>query len=342
MKKVIGVSLTLLTLTLAACGNKSGGSGAPAPGAVVTPNSNLPGVPMTNGRYSYEFSVNGCSTGKKEFTSVQAYCQGLLDDALNNNCARDLRASAYNRLCVGGGNVVTANPGMNSMNTARCVVNGSDNKDRTLLQNLNPFNPRRRQVIRDIFWDGRNDRSYDILGTLVASYGKAKFTMQAATRDLPAAGVIGLVQGDGDDSFLVSSRLGSQISLTVQNDSERKETQVVCMSDSTFKRPKRDLRQLRCVYKEHGMRNSREETISWDLRSVSEQQIFEKSASEMIVLRLKPAAGGQDERIELDLRDLDYDKSMTAEGTVNEGLEVRFNSRSSGANTVLSCAPASK
>ncbi len=342
MKTILKIGVAMLSLTIAACGNKGGGGPAPAQGPVVSPTSTIPtNIPLVNGKYTYEFSVNNCSTGRREFTTVKDYCDGMLNDALNNNCARDLRVAAFNRLCVNGGSVIQ--PGtLNIMNTARCVVNGSDFGDRTLLQNLNPFNPRGRQVIRDIFWDGHRDRSYDILGTFSSKFGQAKFTMNSAQRNLPAEGVIGLVQGGSSDSFIVRSNLGSQISLTVQNESVRQATQVVCMSDSSFKKAKVDLRQVRCAYKNEDRRSSREELVSWDLRSETARQIFANSASENISLRLKPAVSGQDEKVEIEISDLDSDKSVKVEGTLNEGLEIRFDSRDTGTNLVLSCAPASK
>ncbi|MDG0814757.1 hypothetical protein [Bdellovibrio svalbardensis] len=346
MKSTLKITFAMLSLSIAACSNGGGGSGAtPVPSPVATPTTTTPTtpntIPVVNGKYTYQFSTNTCSTGRREFTSVKGYCDAMLNDALNNNCARELRVAAFNRLCVNGGTVIQ--PGtMNIMNSARCVVNGSDLKDRTLLQSLNPFNPRNRQVIRDIFWDGRADRSYDILGTISATFGRAKFTMNASQRNLPAEGVVGLVQGNGSDAYLVRSNLGSQISLFVQNESAQQETQVVCMSDSSFKKPKVDLHQVRCTYKSDGNRNPREELVNWDMRSETSKQIFGNSASENISLRLKPAMNGQDEKVELEIADLDYDKSMRAESTLNEGLEIRFSSRDSGINIVLSCAPASK
>lgn len=341
MKNILTVTFAMLSLSLAACSNGGSGSNS-GPGPVLTPTVTNPGnIPMVNGRYMYEFSANNCSTGRREFATIKEYCDGMLNDSLNSNCARDLRIAAFNRQCINGGS--TIQPGtMNIMNTARCVVNGNDLKERTFLQSLNPFNPQRRQVIRDIFWDGRRDRSYDILGTISAAYGKAKFTMSPAQQNLPAEGVVGLVQGGGRDAYLVRSQLGSQISLTVQNESARQETQMVCMSDSSFKRAKADLRQVRCTYKTEDRKSAREELLSWDLQSETARQIFAKQASESITLRLKPATSGQDARVEIEIANLDYDKSLRAESTLNEGLEIRFNSRESGANLVLSCAPASK
>lgn len=50
---------------------------------------------------SYEFSYNGCSTGRHEFNSKAAMCEGLQDDDLNNYCAIGMRASHFDANCPG-------------------------------------------------------------------------------------------------------------------------------------------------------------------------------------------------------------------------------------------------
>lgn len=341
MKISAGFLVTsLLSLTtVIACSNGGGGSSAPVqvlPSGTTVPTN----TPMVNGRFTYQFNQNGCDTGRRDFSTKVEYCQALTNDALNNNCAREARVTMFNAQCLNNG--TNAGPALNIMNSARCVMNGSDMGDRTLWQNLNPFNPRSRQMTREIFWDGHRDRTFDIMGSLGQPYGKAKFTMRAAQGATAAEGVIGLIQGNGSASYLVRSNLGSQIALTVEDQTSRKLSQVVCLSDASFKHAKKDLRQVRCVYKGDDNRGSRDELVSWDLRSMTERKIFSRIASEEITLRLKPAATGVDEHIELELKDLDGDKTLRAESTLNEGLELRFDSRETGSNIVLSCGAASK
>lgn len=54
---------------------------------------------------SYEFSENGCPTGKHEFTGPdhanvrQQLCNALLDDALNNYCAAETRHRYFESNC---------------------------------------------------------------------------------------------------------------------------------------------------------------------------------------------------------------------------------------------------
>lgn len=49
--------------------------------------------------YQYEFSVNGCSTGKHSFSSKDDYCKALQDDGLNHGCAKDIRRQTHDREC---------------------------------------------------------------------------------------------------------------------------------------------------------------------------------------------------------------------------------------------------
>lgn len=51
--------------------------------------------------YSYELSENGCSTGKREFSSQDAYCDGLRDDSGNSHCATGMRYEEFRRSCSG-------------------------------------------------------------------------------------------------------------------------------------------------------------------------------------------------------------------------------------------------
>jgi len=49
----------------------------------------------------YSLEQNGCPTGEHEFSSQDALCNGLKDDALNGNCALGLRYEMFQRDCGG-------------------------------------------------------------------------------------------------------------------------------------------------------------------------------------------------------------------------------------------------
>jgi|GEM_PF-1721530 len=334
------LAMTILTLVLSACSN--GGSQLPV--QPVTPQSTPP-VPTvgTVSEFTYEYKFNGCTTGKHSFSAKKDYCNALLDDALNANCARELRLENYNRQCTGGQAV---NPGMlPASSTARCVVNGMDLKDRTFLDNINPFKPQRSQNFRDIFWSTKRSQSYDILFSGTSLYGRTIFSMTPATQTQAARGEILLQQRKGVDTFSVSSGLGSQLNLTVTNYRLEKEVEAACVSHPSFKRPKADLSRVRCSYSSGGMQERpllKEEVFAWDLRNTVQKEIYRGRHNESLIVRLKPAVGGQDERIEIEAVDLDLDKTLKASSSLNEGLKVRYLGRQTGNELILDCAVASK
>ncbi len=48
---------------------------------------------------SYDFTQNGCATGKQSFSSKTDYCAGLLNDDLNHHCALSMREKTYQSAC---------------------------------------------------------------------------------------------------------------------------------------------------------------------------------------------------------------------------------------------------
>ncbi len=49
--------------------------------------------------YSYEYEVNGCKTGKHNFSSKKDYCAALLNEELNKGCAFRLRTQKHKQEC---------------------------------------------------------------------------------------------------------------------------------------------------------------------------------------------------------------------------------------------------
>jgi hypothetical protein len=59
------------------------------------------GSSKSDTKVSYDYTENGCPTGLKEFSSVEAMCTALKDDAANNYCAKDMRRERFNEACSG-------------------------------------------------------------------------------------------------------------------------------------------------------------------------------------------------------------------------------------------------
>ncbi len=49
----------------------------------------------------YQYSVNGCNTGKKDYNSRDELCQLLLNHEANSYCAEDMRKTRFEKNCAG-------------------------------------------------------------------------------------------------------------------------------------------------------------------------------------------------------------------------------------------------
>lgn len=345
MKVRLPFAMTVFTLALCACSN--GDNNAPAaPPPVVNPPPTLTGSPnLPNSQMltelQYEYKMNDCSTGAHKFSTKKDYCDALLNDSLNNSCARELRVQGHQYFCTGAQQA--SNPGaLSPMTTARCVVNGMDLKDRTFLENLNPFNPQRRQSFQNMFWDGKQARSFDVLTLGTNLYGKVRLALTPAQAPSAANGQIQLLQQRGNDAFSVRSNLGTKFSLLVTNYETEKEVEAVCVSEKVFKLAKRDLSQVRCKAQVVGSSGSpQEEILAWDTKTSLQKELFRGRHNEKISVRLNPAQQGEEESIQIEA-EVGFDKTMKAESTLNEGLEVRYHSRNERSEVLVNCEPASK
>lgn len=346
MKVQISTLMASLSIFMTGCSNGNNGGGnpaapvAPAPVETAAPApAPVPAVPDIQGDFSYNFNFNGCTTGEQKFSSKKAYCDGLLNDALNANCAREMRAEMYNRMCT-----VSQPADLNALapqSAARCVVNGMDLKDRTFLQNLNPFNPQRRQVFRDLFWDGKKARNFGLMSSADA-YGKARFAVAPASADKAALGEISILQPGDGDLISASSKLGTQVRLAITNFDSEKETEVTCRSDKSFLREKKSLEQVVCALKT-GKKDSpfSEETLVWDRKSALVKELRAPSQLKLTV-HLNPPADGVEERILIEGVTPSGSRAFKAESTLNEGIEVRSRSGDSRLNFAIVCLSASK
>jgi hypothetical protein len=50
---------------------------------------------------SYDFTVNGCATGKVAYKDDNDLCEALRDDQRNNYCAGSLRYEQFKKSCPG-------------------------------------------------------------------------------------------------------------------------------------------------------------------------------------------------------------------------------------------------
>lgn len=333
--------LTATSLLLGAC---SDGGGAQPPVTPIAPAPATTSLPDVTGQFTYEYKFNGCTTGKHQLSSKKEFCDSLLNDSANNNCAREMRIENYNRMCT---NTIATNVDrLPQASTARCVVNGMDLKDRTFLENLNPFNPQRLQSVRDIFWDAKRKQSYGVI-SMTENYGRVSYQLFPSTADSSAQGQVLIQQQRGDNTFSATSGLGSQVRLVITNYETAKEVESVCRSHASFKRSKADLSRVQCSYQwseegRSGRGSQRDEVFNWDQSNAVQKELYRGRAKESIFVRVTPANSSHDAKLEIEILDIDIDKTLKAEAALNEGLAVRYKGHSSGIELAVNCAPASK
>jgi hypothetical protein len=84
-------------------GSDSTDAGAPTAAQTQAVNDckNIPNRVPVDIRYVFNDTVNSasCTTACQIFTSKGSYCAALLNDVLNNNCARQQRLDTHNTNC---------------------------------------------------------------------------------------------------------------------------------------------------------------------------------------------------------------------------------------------------
>ncbi len=94
------IPVFVLMLGLLACGKDSDKTKS---GALAVESVNH--TSSSSVKEIYQFTYNGCDTGKKEFSAEdktevrKALCDGLQNDKLNNGCAYSLRYNHFQSQC---------------------------------------------------------------------------------------------------------------------------------------------------------------------------------------------------------------------------------------------------
>lgn len=84
-QRIFLIFTTVSVIAFSGCGKKDEGATASGSGG--------------RGSGAYVMEENGCNTGRHSYGSNAQYCQMLLDDALNNYCARGMREQDYEARC---------------------------------------------------------------------------------------------------------------------------------------------------------------------------------------------------------------------------------------------------
>ena len=197
--------------------------------------------------------------------------------------------------------------------------------------------------VRKFDWNGNREGSFDVLANRGPSRVTARWNLTPATRGQGemrrAEGQLVLQQGNSQ--VTVRSALGSFVKLNVTNGNSQNTVDLSCASNAAFRRDSGgDLNRVVCRFRlDDGDRHrsrSRDEVIAWNGRA-QERELIRGRDGESVVMRIKN--GG---RIEIEARNLENRQSIRAEGSINEGLEIRYRGRTSSSNLMVSCGAASK
>ena len=82
-------------------GTTSTGGATGTGGGSSTGGTTSTGGATGTGSYHYEFTFNGCDTGKHTFSSLEAMCAGLESASLNGGCALAARQQFFGDECTG-------------------------------------------------------------------------------------------------------------------------------------------------------------------------------------------------------------------------------------------------
>jgi hypothetical protein len=94
---------SLMLISAIGCKNSGGNGEAPAQSPPPAPPvANVTSQPQisTNGQNEYSIQTQNCSTGRQTFRNANEFCQALLDEKLNSNCAIEARRELHKKHCA--------------------------------------------------------------------------------------------------------------------------------------------------------------------------------------------------------------------------------------------------
>lgn len=230
-QSLLMISVVALTVVgLSACGNK-GSSGSPAPAAPpVSEQTETPNLPT--GYFSYAYSETlprRCETGLHSFNTLAEMCQALLNESLNQNCARLLRENDHFVRCrgIGGGSPLPQLPVVQGpFRNIWCSVAARDHSGRF----GSFFNNRGNRNFLN--WDSRQRRRFALpFGNLSSRFGEATLILHPAEFGQgPGSAEIVLTQKKGERQMhRVRGSLSQPTRLFVEDPDMRTSIQIECM-----------------------------------------------------------------------------------------------------------------
>lgn len=331
MKRALYFLSGLLVFSAFGCQKGGGSSSAPtatAPTAAPTP------APETTATFikTYEFrEFGGCTTGFHQLRTQQDYCNALLNEALNNSCALDMRQNAYSTECNSnlGGNIgsgVTNQTLITTGSAAYCYMVGQDQEARGLFDNRQASNQ------RFISWDGKKSQRFNLSALLPAKYGRVHLNLTPAQGSQPALGEILVSQGRL--KYSESSQFNSRLIFQVNDLQGQKKISIECLPEASFTGPAMNLNHIQCQ-----VNKDRPVDISWNAKSRLSTSLKVGNVKNLTV-SLYPPQGENEAQIEISISGIEAARSVLGRAAVRAGLAIKHVSLP-GTQVQVRCSAAS-
>ncbi len=284
-------------------------------------------------KLTYKLRGETCETPLLKFESKEKLCNALLDDDVNEGCARKERLNHFEDLCVVMTSVKADTVSLLAKgdHSAVCVTSSkkslADTKDIEKSFSLD--------------WLESKNQKFDINPGIE----KADMSLQLLKNDSVKTNELKIITLTEDKSeFSLRARAGSKVSLTMLNSESRQDTQVTCQTHIKLATKFENPSKVRCgilVDFENDVQEKK--IVDVDLKeTVVQQALYDGKSGEKVVVRVKNAGSESASKIEVLMARFDTHYSAKAESTVTEGLELGFKNPKTGKNILIICAPASK
>lgn len=338
LKTVKAISiLAILGISLSAC--QKAGSNSNGEAAVASPQGeNTSGTPVNlmNFKRSYRYFDWNCSTGLQEFTSRDSFCAALLDEQINNQCARSLRMMTHKLEC--DANSVATIPEQD-FRTSSCSVYGEDStEDIKLIKSAS--------AQKNFFWNGRSEKIYQLFGGIIKRFGISYVTLKPNQSEGATAMTLNHRYPSLGISTSIGTGVGGRFEFVTEDESASKKFVGNCVMDASFALKKKvSTEAVLCTWKDSSPRSNQRiqtERIQWDRASQIERDLKTSVDMGPVKVRLVPSEKPENDEIQILADDVDMHKRIYVRARLAAGIELRHKDTVTGTDLQLSCAPASK
>lgn len=363
MKRFLQITSAALCVTMiVACNKKDDNNSATTP----VPTTGVPVNPAVNqsGFFFYSYRESACETGSRQFTTKLDLCNALMNDALNNNCARFLRQNDFNLRCQGvtgvtplpgAPSIPAQQPIVDNFRSVWCSVAAVDQSGAVFsrLYNRNNYVP--------IVWDSRQAQSFSLPFGAAGRFGDASIRLNPAKFGGEAEAEIVLRLSSKDEGIRTfSSKSALQTSNRLVVDDSDNQTTVVldCMSTNTPTaqqlEAKPAITAVECSAR--ALRNERDhrrddggnipapaagdvKVIAWNGQGTKTETLRTGDRRDRLSfdIRLTQASALERALIEVEGTDFDGGKRIVGRGSLKTGFSVKHTDRNSGKNYEVSC-----